>query len=476
MTHPSPSGPSEDHPAPPPASEDARANALYRSLVDDAFGFTVAIRPDFTVAFASQSVYDHIGRKADELVGRSVADFVHPDDLERAILLATGWQIGPAPKGMAGFQLQHADGTYVPYDVTAAQVSDGVESFLAVYCIPVDYQQATDAVLSQLLSGGDRTAALTPVLDVFSWQLNDAAIGISWYEADVGFRHVSTGLPAELCGAQARPPEPWASARDEHRPVLQLEGEVSDRGVRELAAAHGRGGVWVAPVNDVGTGIPALVTVWSAAAGPRPDGHAYGMSIAETYIELILRWTNQVTALNQAAHHDPLTNLPNRTTLFEALDRGTTQGALMFCDLDQFKPVNDAHGHAAGDEVLRQIAARIQRAVRVGDLVARTGGDEFVVLAPGVTLEQAAALAQRIRSAVAEPTELAGATVQVGVTIGVAYADDGLTEAHLAGADLALMSAKSSDRGGVRWAPGALPPDEAIEQLGRGDAQDDPTG
>ena len=463
---PGPDGPTEPTGAPAAGPHDPeRRNALYRSLVDDAFGFCVAIRSDFTVGFVSRSVVEHTARNADDLVGRSVAEFVHPDDLDRALLLTTGWQVFGAPKGAAGFRLQHADGTWLPFDVTAAQVDDGVDEYLAVYCTPVDYQHATDRVLSSLLHGADRAGALRPVLDVFSWQLNGASVAISWFEPEGGHRFVSTGLPAELCGASDRPLEPWATARATQEPVLQLEGAVEDRDVRELAAEHHRGGVWVVPVPDVGSTLPALVTVWSGAGGPRPDGHSYGMSIAQTYIDLILRWSNQVSALNQAAHHDPLTNLPNRTRLFEALDDGATKGALMFCDLDQFKPVNDALGHAAGDEVLRQIAARIQRAVRVGDLVARTGGDEFVVLAPGVNLEQAAALAQRIRTAVAEPTELDDGTVQVGVTIGVAHSDDGLTELHLAGADQALMSAKAAARGTVRWAPGPMPVDSIAIQL-----------
>ena len=233
-----------------------------------------------------------------------------------------------------------------------------------------------------------------------------------------------------------------------------------DPAIRALVAEHQRGGVWVVPIDDESSGIPALVTVWSCAGGPRPDGHSYGMSIAQTYIELILRWSSHVSALNQAALHDQLTGLPNRKRLFDVLRAGETRGALLFCDLDHFKPVNDAFGHGAGDEVLRQIAHRIQQAVRTDDLVARTGGDEFVVLAPGATLEQAAALAQRIRAAVAEPTIVGGHTVTVGVTIGVAHAGDVLSESTLAGADQALMLAKANAKGTVRWAPGPMPPDQ----------------
>ena len=83
--------------------------------------------------------------------------------------------------------------------------------------------------------------------------------------------------------------------------------------------------------------------------------------------------------------------------------------------------------------------------------MARTGGDEFVILAPGASLEEAAALAQRVRAAVTQPTRLCGTDVTVGVTIGVAHADGALTEATLAGADDALLIAKARARGTVRW-------------------------
>ena len=438
----------------------ARSDALYRSLVDDAFGFTAALGADFTVVFASCSITKHLGVKPEQMVGQSAAEFIHPDDLERALLMLSGWSGWGAPAGAAAFRLRHADGQWVPFDVTASNVSDGLESYMGVYCVPVDYQQATDEVLSRLLRGDDRGAALRPVLDVFSWQLNDAHVAITWFEPGVGHRFVSTGLPAELAGAGEQLPEPWATARAAFEPVLQAEGEVADPQVRHDAVSNGRGGVWVVPVLDAGSDVPALVTVWSRADGPRPDGHAYGMSIAATYIELILRWCSQVSALNQAALHDQLTGLPNRKALFDRLEAGDTRGALLFCDLDHFKPVNDAHGHAAGDEVLRRIAHRIQHAVRAGDLVARTGGDEFVVLAPGASLEQAAALAQRIRSAVAVPTSVDGVPLHVGVTIGVAHAYDVVSEATLAGADNALMLAKANARGTVRWAPGDMPADQ----------------
>jgi diguanylate cyclase (GGDEF)-like protein/PAS domain S-box-containing protein len=436
---------------------DGRAAALYASLVEDAFDFMVTINQDFTMAFASEGVVERLGRPASAYPGRSVADFLHPDDLDRAMLHMGGWDHGRTPGGTTTFRLRHDDGTYRAFDVTAARVTDGDRDYLAVYGRPVDYQVAIEEVLTQLLGGGTRAAALRPVLDVFSWKVNDSQVSIAWFEPGVGHQFVSTGVPRELTGASDDPAAPWAKARTDQEPVLDLDRSLLDPELQALADEHRQGGYWIVPVPDPSTGVPALVTVWARPEVGRPDGHAYGMQMAASYIELIFRWSDHARALREAALQDPLTGLANRKALFEALDAGASNGALLFCDLDHFKPVNDRYGHSAGDEVLRQIAHRIVGAVRASDLVARTGGDEFVVLAPDATLEQAAALAQRIRTAVAEPTQLPAGPVVVGVTIGVAHAADAVTEATLNGADQALMLAKANARGTVRWAPGTPP-------------------
>jgi len=431
--------------------------ALYVSLIEDAFDFVATIREDFTMGFISSGIEARLGRPREAYLGSSVGDFLHPEDLDRALLHMGGWDNGAAPGGTTTFRLRHTDGTYRAFDVTAARVTDGEQDYLAVYARPVDYQLATEKVMKELLQNGTRADALRPVLDVFSWEVNDSQIAIAWYEPGVGHRYVSTGLPAELTGASDDPPAAWARARSEHVPVLDLDRELLEPHLVELADQLNQGGYWVVPVPDAGTGVDALITVWARPEVGRPDGHAYGVQMAHSYIELILRWSQHAEAMREAALRDPLTGLANRKALFDALGSSTTTGALLFCDLDRFKPVNDQHGHAAGDEVLRKIAARIEGAVRAGDLVARTGGDEFVVLAPGATLEQAAALAQRIRAAVAEHILLPGGSVTVGVTIGVAHAADAMSEATLNGADQALVLAKANARGTVRWAPRPAP-------------------
>lgn len=166
---------------------------------------------------------------------------------------------------------------------------------------------------------------------------------------------------------------------------------------------------------------------------------------------------------------DFLTGWHNRrylnARLKEELARAQRQGTSLTClliDLDRFKQINDKYGHLAGDLALREAAQRVDAQIRSSDAAARFGGDEFVVLAPGITPEQAASLAERIRSAVSEtPLEIqADVTLSITVSIGVAgltlsRADTDLkaaAERLLADADSALYRAKQHGRNRVELA------------------------
>ncbi len=162
------------------------------------------------------------------------------------------------------------------------------------------------------------------------------------------------------------------------------------------------------------------------------------------------------------ADHDALTDLPNKAAfsaqLTEALALAATPHAaadgcalsVMMLDLDHFKPVNDVHGHAAGDHLLRIIGARLQHVVRAGDVVGRLGGDEFAVLVlDGNSTTHLAHLASKLCAAVAAPLQMGEQKVQVTASIGIArHPQDGSNaEALLAAADAAMYRAKQGDTG-----------------------------
>ena len=150
------------------------------------------------------------------------------------------------------------------------------------------------------------------------------------------------------------------------------------------------------------------------------------------------------------ARHDPLTDLPNRGILLDraaqALHRARRRGvrvALLFVDLDGFKPVNDRFGHAAGDAVLVEVARRLVANIRDIDTVARLGGDEFAVLLEDVTVGEVLEISDRILDSLAAGAEVAGHRITLAASIGIAYGDGSESgEALLRHADLAMYEAK----------------------------------
>ena len=159
--------------------------------------------------------------------------------------------------------------------------------------------------------------------------------------------------------------------------------------------------------------------------------------------------------LLRQARHDALTGLPNRYQLTEALQtilgREAEEAAVMFVDVDRFKTVNDAIGHTAGDALLIMLGERLRASVRPDDMVGRFGGDEFVILCPGLRRCEAAVIADRIRTTLQEPFAVHGRKIYLNVSVGIAMAGPGDTpESLLDGADAAMYQAKAA--GGDRAA------------------------
>ncbi|MFJ7267839.1 putative bifunctional diguanylate cyclase/phosphodiesterase [Streptomyces sp. NPDC099050] len=173
--------------------------------------------------------------------------------------------------------------------------------------------------------------------------------------------------------------------------------------------------------------------------------------------------------LQHSAEHDPLTDLPNRALFTRRVRQALTgrragdhSTAVLFIDLDGFKAVNDTIGHQAGDELLIEAARRLQDSVRAGDTAARLGGDEFAALILGdggrdrsAREYQVHEIADRLRTTLSQPYRIAGSEVRVAASIGVAFADPGITPSDLMrNADLAMYRAKAGGKDRVEmYAP-----------------------
>ncbi|WP_029655600.1 diguanylate cyclase domain-containing protein [Marinobacter daepoensis] len=212
--------------------------------------------------------------------------------------------------------------------------------------------------------------------------------------------------------------------------------------------------------------------VWLTAPGSSPSPNLLTVSPVRNargqFQQLILTFSD-ITARVQAekqmfrlAHFDKLTGLPNRSALETHLEQAIEQArrqhhhfALMFLDLDKFKPVNDTLGHQAGDELLRHVAKRLKHSMRANDVVGRRGGDEFVIITgPLGNDNDALHIARKVIQVLNKPFNIKGQSVQIGASVGIAlYPDNGQTaEILLARADKAMYTVKASGRNNLAFA------------------------
>jgi diguanylate cyclase (GGDEF)-like protein len=250
--------------------------------------------------------------------------------------------------------------------------------------------------------------------------------------------------------------------------VPELAGIMTDREPRVLRS-HGNSPSVEGLLQELGLADALVVPLvaddevlgvatasWGAAETPAllDDVLARLRGVADQ-ASTALQKARLLEAVRHRASHDPLTGLPNRVLLLERLQAALwgkdaeEQVAVLFCDLDGFKQINDTLGHAAGDELLRQVAGRLRAAVRAHDTVGRLSGDEFAVILPGVTGEHdAAALAGQVLGCFDDLFPLEAGGVRIGTSVGIALhaGADGVAETLLRTADADMYRNKHARR------------------------------
>ena len=283
------------------------------------------------------------------------------------------------------------------------------------------------------------------------------AVHESW--GDAAFTAMLAGLPPELAlapdGVETRC---WRTGKAVWLQDVATQPAFAQRyGCARQALA----GAFIAPILDEQSRVLSAL-LFLIPVGFRADQFVSQMAgILSHALSQYLQRKAAEQQLRHASLHDALTGLPNRACLVQQLESRLARAeplALLYLDLDRYKLINDTLGHAAGDQALIEVARRFAETVGRAGLVARMGGDEFVVLLPGAGHDAAAAeaVARRLLEAAERPLVLSGRACLLSASIGVALAPAhaGSASALMRCADAAMYQVKSEGRNGIRLAPG----------------------
>ena len=399
------------------------------SLLDALPDVVMAIDGDARLVYVNAAA-EHRGWSRQDWIGRSALDLIHPDDLLIGMAAMASVQ-GKVTGTPIELRIAHPTLGWFLFEVIGSNRLDDPELGLIVLaCRDLSerrrWEVAADDV-ARFRAVIQHSSAITMLVD------HDGCI----QSVSAAITRL-TGIDQEaLIGT------PFASIAMAGHEVV-LENALRSRADHHLTTVE-------VPVRSTdGTRVrPFRFEVVDLVGDPVVDGYVVtGYDVSELH--------RARDALHDLATHDPLTGLPNRIALTHevgiALARRARdqQVGLLFVDLDRFKPVNDLLGHDAGDELLVEVAARLRRAVRASDTVARIGGDEFVVLTSGMVSNKALEeLARRVEQAIGEPYTLRAGVASVSASVGAAIADAGSdVSSLLAEADQAMYQVKSARRHG----------------------------
>jgi diguanylate cyclase (GGDEF)-like protein/PAS domain S-box-containing protein len=446
---------------------------LRRSFEEAQIGVAVADL-DMNLRYVNPAFCEFLGRERAELLGRSQIEFVHPQERVEPAYIRERMQ--PARSKRAEARYLRPDGSVVWGELVLSLVADdrGRPQFFLSHVADISERKQAHAELAQRAAAQEaiadlgrvalETTDLPELLDsanrmacellgcelsgVLRQQVEGDLLLVSGhgYSADeIGRERALAGLRS-FGAATAIADEPltierWTGQQDYDVPPVLVRHNIASSISAPIAG-------WREP-----WGVIAVHSRAQRAFTRQETG--FLRSVANILASAVSRLAAEDDTRHRATH-DPLTGLANRTLFVDRLDAALTRPdarvAVILCDLDEFKMVNDSLGHRAGDEVLVALGERLRQVVRAGDTVARLGGDEFVVLFEHVACEdEAIRLTERLAQAWADPIETLDGTIFASASVGVALSTHRTESAALLveQADAAMYRAKAQGRGGV---------------------------
>jgi diguanylate cyclase (GGDEF)-like protein len=423
---------------------------IARALALASGQFAVLIDADLRVSWQSETTRAYLGQ---DVVGLTAMDMLHPDDLE---LAASGlahlsdraeafsdtydpmWRPGDAI-----VRLAHADGTWRVFEGTAFNfLADPEVAGLLIVCRPKRDVVDLVTVIDLLGAEAPLERVLPAIAQYVDHSVDTAQTAIVWWDEDE--EHVSWAVDAPEGPAVPR------EVVDRARSTAAVQRVFAESDVERLGGSRGGAIIAMPVLAPGGREVMACIVVWSPRPIEQLDRPQRPIHQAVRLVSLAVVDHFSKTALRWEASHDSLTGLLNRSGFDEKMQAVSGGGALLYLDLDDFKPVNDSIGHAGGDEVLRVVARRIETAVRGDDFVGRIGGDEFAVICPDMNERIASAVADRLVEAIGRPISVSGQTVRIGASIGVVAESTSIGRPETLGwADVALYQAKAAGKSAV---------------------------
>jgi diguanylate cyclase (GGDEF)-like protein/PAS domain S-box-containing protein len=397
------------------------------------------------------------GYTTEEVIGKATFPLVHPEDQARVI---EGWLATVATGRMQMFRIRmkRQDGSWLWVDTTLHNyLHDADPGYVLAECIDVSAEMAAqEAERAAQEALQDREELLRNLIEEMPDGLLqlDSARGVIYHNARLLEILNGADVGGGFRSGSADDVDPQLPEGQKLLTVQALLRTLTDDGGHSFAEAVERAlkdgvrqDVEVEAVTPFGRQQNLLMKV-------RPLRRDSGMVTG--VIASVQDVTDSARArreLEKRATFDPLTGAHNRSSIMEALARELDQSndtGVVYVDLDQFKPVNDSFGHAAGDEVLAHVAERLKDAMRSGDELGRLGGDEFLVLLRGISrVDIAMSTAQRFSESIRGTFELSCGSIELCVSVGVACVDDRAVTAEelVERADVAMYRSKDSRLG-----------------------------